>query len=60
MTIRNSLKICDNCQKETVFSEYCLFHFNKQRHFCNKECFLEWIKKYLDFLVFAENEESKK
>jgi len=58
MTIQNNQKRCDNCKADIKFSEYCLYHFSKIRHFCNKECFVSWVSKYIDFLDF-EKEEKK-
>jgi hypothetical protein len=54
MTIQNNQKICNGCGKEIRFSEFALYHYNKIRHFCNKSCFIDWVKKYIDFLEFDE------
>ena len=37
---------CDNCETIMEYAEFCLFHHQKQRHFCKFECLKNFIEKY--------------
>ena len=55
-------KKCDFCgklieQKEDVlgYSEFCLYHFQKRRDFCSKNCFKSFFIKYFEIRDSTED-----
>jgi len=37
---------CDCCGMLNIYMEWCLFHNNKQRHFCKLDCLRFFLVNY--------------
>jgi len=53
------IRKCDTCGKIMEYAEFCLFHHQKQRHFCSFKCLKEFVEKYEKEGKHKEDEPAK-